>query len=108
VTPRLLAIDVLVGLAVTGELVCCLGIVVMRDAFARLHYAAASTTIPPFLLAAAVIVEEDWTQPGINALVVAAVLFVLNPVLANATARAARARSLGRVGASADERRSQG
>jgi len=87
-----LGIDVLVGLAVAGELLCCVGLIVMRNIYDRLHYATAATTVPPFLLAAAVIVEEDWTQPGINALVVAAALFLMNPVLAHATARAARTR----------------
>jgi multisubunit Na+/H+ antiporter MnhG subunit len=52
----------------------------------------AATTLPPFLLAAAVIVEEDWTQPGINALVVAVALFLINPVLAHAVARVAQSR----------------
>ena len=85
-------IDVLVAAGVAGELLCCVGLVVMRDVFDRIHYAMASTTVPPFLIAAAVIVEEDWTQPGINALVIAVALFVTSPVLANATARAARAR----------------
>jgi len=87
-----LVIDVLVALGVGTELLCCIGLVVMRDIYDRLHYALAATTIPPFLLAAAVIVEEDWTQPGINALVVAVALFLLNPILAHATARAARSR----------------
>jgi multicomponent Na+:H+ antiporter subunit G len=92
VTGHDLVIDVLVGLAVLGELLCCAGLVVMRNVYDRLHYAMAATTVPPFLLAAAVLVEEDWTQPGINALVVAAALFLINPVLAHAVARAARSR----------------
>jgi multicomponent Na+:H+ antiporter subunit G len=87
-----LVLGVLVGLGVAGELLCCVGLVVMRNVYDRLHYAMAATTVPPFLIAAAVIVEEAWTQPGINALVVAAALFLLNPVLAHATARAARSR----------------
>ncbi len=89
---RDLVLGVLVGLGVAGELLCCVGLVVMRNVYDRLHYAMAATTVPPFLIAAAVIVEEAWTQPGINALVVAAALFLLNPVLAHATARAARSR----------------
>jgi multicomponent Na+:H+ antiporter subunit G len=92
VSAHALVIDVLVGIAVAGELLCCLGLVLMRDVFDRLHYSMAATTVPPFLLAAAVIVEHGWTQPGINALVVAAALFLLSPVLAHAMARAARAR----------------
>ena len=87
-----ISVDVLVVLAVAGELLCCAGLVVMRNVYDRLHYAMAGTTVPPFLLAGAVIVEEGWTQPGINALVVAVVLFVVNPVLAHAAARAARSR----------------
>ena len=84
-----LAVDLLVGFGVGTELLCCVGLVVMRDVYDRLHYVMAATTVPPFLVAAAVIVEEDWTQPGINALVVAAALFLLNPVLVHAAARVA-------------------
>jgi monovalent cation/proton antiporter MnhG/PhaG subunit len=80
---------VLVWAAVVGELLCCAGLVVMRDVYDRLHYAMAAATVPPFLLAAAVIVEEEWTQPGINALVVAVALFIGGPVIAHATARVA-------------------
>jgi multicomponent Na+:H+ antiporter subunit G len=87
-----LVLGVLVGLGVAGELLCCLGLVVMRNVYDRLHYAMAATTVPPLLIAAAVIVEEGWTQPGINAVVVAVALFLINPVLAHATARAARSR----------------
>jgi multicomponent Na+:H+ antiporter subunit G len=100
-----LVVDALVIAGVTGELLCCLGLVVARDVFDRLHFAMASTTLPPFLIAAAVIVEEDWTQPGINALLVAAVLFLVNPMVAHATARAARARRFGQVEATDAERR---
>jgi monovalent cation/proton antiporter MnhG/PhaG subunit len=105
VTLHDLAIDVLVAAGVAGELLCCLGLVLMRDVFDRLHYAMASTAVPPFLIAAAVVVEEDWTQPGINALVIAVALFLINPVLATATARAARARRFDRIGATPAERR---
>jgi monovalent cation/proton antiporter MnhG/PhaG subunit len=104
VTAHDLAIDVLVAAGVAGELLCCLGLLLMRNVFDRLHYAMASTTLPPFLLAAAVVVEEDWTQPGINALLVAVALFVINPVLATATARAARVRRFGQVEARPEER----
>ena len=85
-------IGILVGLAVAGELLCCAGLVLMRTVYERLHFAMAATTVPPFLLAAAVLVEEGWAQPAINALVVAVAMFVVNPVLAHATASAARSR----------------
>jgi multicomponent Na+:H+ antiporter subunit G len=92
VTVHDLVLGVLVGLGVAGELLCCLGLIAMRNVYDRLHYAMAASTVPPILIAAAVLVEEGWTQPGINAIVVAAVLFLINPVLAHATARAARSR----------------
>jgi monovalent cation/proton antiporter MnhG/PhaG subunit len=104
-TARELAIDALVVAGVAGELLCCVGVVAVPNAFARLHYAMAATTVPPFLIAAAVVVEEGWTQPGINALLIAAALFLANPVLATATARAGRARRFGRVEARPEERR---
>jgi multisubunit Na+/H+ antiporter MnhG subunit len=64
----------------------------MRDVYDRLHYAMAASAVPPFLIAAAVILEEDWTQPGINALVIAVALFLIGPVVAHATARVAQSR----------------
>jgi monovalent cation/proton antiporter MnhG/PhaG subunit len=87
-----LAVDVLVGAAVAGELLCSVGLIVMRDVYDRLHYTMAASAVPPFLVAAAVLLEEHWTQPGINALVIAVALFLVSPVAAHATARAARSR----------------
>lgn len=100
-----LAIDALVGLGVTLELLCCLGLLLGRDAFDRLHYAAAATTLPPILIAAAVLVAEGFTQPGINALLVAGLLLFLNPLVANATARAARVKRAGVVHARPEEKK---
>jgi monovalent cation/proton antiporter MnhG/PhaG subunit len=100
-----LVIDALVAAGVVGELLCCVGLVIVRDVFDRIHFAMAATTVPPFLIAAAVIVEESWTQPGINALVIAVALFAINPALAVATARAARIRRFGSVDATPAERR---
>jgi multicomponent Na+:H+ antiporter subunit G len=92
VTAHDVVVAVLVGLGVAGELACCVGLVLMRDVYDRIHYAMTATTIPPLLIAAAVLVEEGWTQPGINALLIAVVLLVVNPVVAHATARVARTR----------------
>ncbi len=94
---RLLAVDVLVGLGVAGMLLCALGVLAMRTVYDRLHYATALTAVPPLLIAVAVLVEEGWTVSGVNALVAAAFLFLLNPAAAVAIARAARARQLGQV-----------
>jgi multisubunit Na+/H+ antiporter MnhG subunit len=93
----------LVGLGIALELACCAGLLVMRNAFDRLHYASAASTVPPLVIAAAVLLEQGWTAAGINALVVALLLAVLNAVLVNATARVARLRRHGTLEPSASE-----
>ena len=82
-----IAVDVLLALAVFGEAVCCLGLLLTRSAIDRVHYAGAAATVPAFLIAAAVVVKEALTQPGLDALVVAALLLVLGSVVGHATAR---------------------
>jgi multisubunit Na+/H+ antiporter MnhG subunit len=98
------AVHVLIWVAVACELVCCVGVVAARGAFARLHYAAAASTIGPVLLAVAIAVEEGVRSIAVAAaLVVAAFLVLANPAVTMATARAGRRRLLGRVEASEAE-----
>lgn len=85
----------LVGLGVAAELSCCLGLLLRRNPFDRLHYAAAASALPPSPIAAAVLLAEGWTAAGINALLVAILLLVLNTTLVHATARAGRLRRHG-------------
>jgi multisubunit Na+/H+ antiporter MnhG subunit len=88
-----IAVHVLVWTAVASELVCCVGVVAARDAFGRLHYAAAASTLGPILVAAAIGVEEGVRSVAFSAALVVAVFLVLgNPAVTIATARAARAR----------------
>lgn len=87
---RLLTVDVLVALGVGGQLLCCIGVAVMRDVFDRLHFAMAASTVPPLLVAAAVVVDQGWNSAAVNAIAAAALLFVLGPVSAIAIAVAAR------------------
>jgi multisubunit Na+/H+ antiporter MnhG subunit len=85
-----LAVDVLLGLGVAGELLCVVGVLVMRTTFDRLHYAAAATSVPPFLVLAAVLVREHMSAGGLEAIATVALLLLLNPALVIATAQAAR------------------
>jgi monovalent cation/proton antiporter MnhG/PhaG subunit len=89
------AIAVLLVLGVGVELACCVGVLVMRDAYDRLHYTAPATTIGPLAIAAAIVLQESLSAAGIKALLVALALLITNPVLTHATARAARVRELG-------------
>jgi multicomponent Na+:H+ antiporter subunit G len=98
-------VDVLVALGVTAELVCCVGLLAMRSAIDRLHYAGAGTVVGPVLIAAAVCVDEGlFTTNGLNAVVVALMLALLGAVLTTATARTIRLRERGTLEASTAER----
>jgi multisubunit Na+/H+ antiporter MnhG subunit len=85
-----LAVDVLLGLGVAAELLCVAGVVVMRTTLDRLHYAGAATSVPPFLVLLATLVRVHMSAGGLQAIATAGLLFLLNPALVIATARAAR------------------
>lgn len=84
---------VLLGLGVSIELLCAVGILVVRNPFDRLHYLAPATTLGPLAIAAAVLVAESDAQAKIKSVLVAVVLLATGPILTHATARAAWTRS---------------
>lgn len=88
-TVRDLLVDVFLVLGVGCQVVCCLGVVVMRNALDRLHYAAAGTTLGPIFVGVAVLIRESVSAGGLETIATVAFLFLLNPVLTIATARAA-------------------
>ena len=79
---------VLLGLGVAVELACCLGVLVMHDAYDKLHYLGPAGIVGPLFIAAAVLWQEGLGQAGIKAVLVAVLLAVASPVLSHATARA--------------------
>lgn len=85
-----MAVDVLLAIGVTLELLCCVGVVVMRTTLDRLHYAAAGTTVPAFFVLAAVLVREHLSSGGLEAIAAVLLVFFLNPILVTATARVVR------------------
>ena len=99
------AVDILVGLGVAIELIACLGLVVMRNAIDRLHYAGAATVVGPTVIAAAVCVEEGlFTTNGLNAILVALMLALFGAALGTATARAIRITERGTLESTPAER----
>jgi multisubunit Na+/H+ antiporter MnhG subunit len=92
----LIAVLIFAGIAV--EIVCCVGVLVMRGVYARLHYTAPAG-LGAVLLAAAVLLREGFSLIGDNALLVAGFVVITSPVLTHVTARAARIREFGRVSA---------
>jgi multicomponent Na+:H+ antiporter subunit G len=83
-------VDVLLGLAVAAELVCCLGVVVMRTTADRLHYAGAGATLGPLLVLVALLLREGFAAAGLQALAAVGLLFVSGPLVVHALARATR------------------
>ena len=95
-SPAGFAVAALLTLGVAVTWLSCLGVLLMRDPYDRLHYTAPASALAPVLIAAAVVVTEGLSAAGIKALLVAFVLLATNPVLGHATARAARIRERGR------------
>ena len=85
-----LLVDVLLGVGVALELACCAGVALARTTFDRIHFVSAATTVPAFLILAAVLVREHLSSGGLDAIAAVALMFLLNPLLVLATARAAR------------------
>jgi multisubunit Na+/H+ antiporter MnhG subunit len=82
--------------AVAAELICCLGIVTLKNALDRLHYAAAATTLGPAFVAVAICVREGIvSSQGLNAILAAVLLAAGGAVVAGATARVIRLREQG-------------
>jgi multisubunit Na+/H+ antiporter MnhG subunit len=98
-------VDVLVAIGVAIELASVVGLLAMRNAIDRLHFAGAGTVVGPALIAAAICVEEGlFTTNGLNAVVVAVLLAILSGALATATGRAIRLRDRGTLESTPAER----
>jgi monovalent cation/proton antiporter MnhG/PhaG subunit len=97
-------VDVLLALGVAAELLCAVGVAVTRSVFDRLHFAAAGTAVGPFLILAALLVRVGFTSQGLQATAAVLLLFLANPALVNATARAARRMDYGGVTALPEEK----
>jgi monovalent cation/proton antiporter MnhG/PhaG subunit len=78
----------LLAAGVVIELACCVGVLVMQDAYDKLHYLGPAAIVGPVLIAAAVVVRESFSQAGIKSLLTAGLLVIASPVLSHATARA--------------------
>lgn len=90
------AITVLLCLAGAAVLLTSVGVLISRNVYQRLHYLAPAGTIGVVAVAAAILVREGLSQAGIKAVIAGAILFVMNPILTHATARAARVHQRGR------------
>jgi monovalent cation/proton antiporter MnhG/PhaG subunit len=86
---------VLVAIGVLTGLLCCVGLVVMRDVFDRLHFLSAASTVAPIPIVVAVLINQRLNAVGIKSLLILLISVVTGPVLTHAIGRAARIRERG-------------
>ncbi len=81
-------VSIFLGLAVLIVLAGCAGLLAMRGAAARLHYASFTALLAPPLVMAAVLSTEGLSQAGFKAILIVVLLLVQGPVVAHAIGRA--------------------
>ncbi len=86
----------LLAAAVALAIVCSIGLLVMRDAYQRLHFSAPVVTLSMLLIAIAVFIEEPDSQARTKVGLIFVLMLVMNSILNHATARAIRIRQAGR------------
>lgn len=82
----------LLAAGVALQLVSCLGVLLMRDAFDRLHYLG-TAMVGGMLACAAVVVRESFSIIGWKAVVIGLTFVATSPMLTHVTARALRERA---------------
>jgi multisubunit Na+/H+ antiporter MnhG subunit len=83
--------DVLLALAVLTVAAAALGVAVMPDAAARLHYVTPAAVVAPVLVLLAVLVTEGLDENTGETLLAVLIMIATAPFLSHATIRAIRA-----------------
>ena len=87
--------DVLLALAVLTVAASAVGVAVVPDAYARLHYVTPAAVVAPVLVALAVFVTEGLDVNTGETVVALVFMIAAAPFLSHATIRAIRVRELG-------------
>ena len=91
---RDVVVVILLAAGIALMLLSCLGVVVMRNAFDRLHYTAPAA-FGGVLVAIAILVRESFSLIADKSVAVGVFLVASSSVLVHVTGRAARVRELG-------------
>ena len=89
------AVWTILGLTVCSQLYCCIGIIVLRGAYNKLHCLSTASICGGVLLIAAVLLASGFSEAGIKTLLACVILVFTGPILVHVTARAARIRECG-------------
>jgi multisubunit Na+/H+ antiporter MnhG subunit len=87
--------DVLLALAVLTVAASALGIAIMPDSYAKLHYVTPAAVVAPVLVALAVFVTEGLDENTGETVLALVFLIAAAPFLSHATIRAIRVREKG-------------
>jgi len=85
---RAVIVDVLLGLAVAVVLAGTAGVLLMRDAYQKVHYVTPISVVAPVLVGLAILVQSGWTISSGQSWLAVAVMVIASPLLAHATIRA--------------------
>jgi multicomponent Na+:H+ antiporter subunit G len=87
--------DVLLGLAALVVVGAAVGVAVMPDACAKLHFVTPATVVAPILVALAVLVQAGLSENAGESVLALVFLMIGGPFLSHATIRAIRVRETG-------------
>ena len=87
--------DILLGLAVVIVLGASVGVLVMRDAYQKLHFVTPAALVAPALVALAVMVQHGVYEMTGESFLALLFLVISGPYLSHATIRAIRVREKG-------------
>jgi multisubunit Na+/H+ antiporter MnhG subunit len=94
-TARHVTADVLLALAVLVVLLSCVGVLVMRGVYDKIHFLTPVSLVAPFLVAVAIGVQMGLRENTSGSWLMLAFLVLSGPFLTHATLRAARIREKG-------------
>jgi multicomponent Na+:H+ antiporter subunit G len=87
--------DVLLGLAVLTVLSASAGVLVMRDAYQKLHFVTPAALVAPVLVTAAIFVQMGLSENTGETCLALLFMMIAGPFLSHATVRAIRVREKG-------------
>jgi multisubunit Na+/H+ antiporter MnhG subunit len=87
--------DILLGLAVLIVLASAVGVLLMRDAYQKLHFVTPAALVAPALVALAVMVQHGVYEMTGEAFLALFFMIIAGPFVSHATIRAIRVREKG-------------
>jgi multisubunit Na+/H+ antiporter MnhG subunit len=95
VSGREIVADCLLGLAVAIVLASSVGVLLMRDAYQKLHYVTPVALVAPVIVGLAVLAQSGLTLDTAETGLALVFVVIAGPFLSHATIRAARIRETG-------------